>query len=62
LECFRCGRLTENGGNLCWKCNSDWNKYMKAHPLKTYSYPESKTESDKRWNGFLNEKEKVNFT
>jgi len=35
---------------------------MKAHPLKTYSYPESKTESDKRWNGFLNEKEKVNFT
>lgn len=60
MKCFKCGRLTKNGGNLCWKCNHKWIIFMLRHPLVDYT---SKAESNKRWNNFLNKgKEVVEFT
>jgi predicted amidophosphoribosyltransferase len=39
--CKRCGRKTSNGSDMCYKCNKEFQKYMKEHPLKWLDVPYS---------------------
>ena len=55
-KCAKCGKNKRNSSSICYDCNEDWDRYMKAHPLKFYP---SQEESNARWHEWL--KEKIQF-
>lgn len=51
-HCKRCGGKKRNASDLCFRCNYDFQFYMKDHPI---TYPLEKWEYDRRWEAFMHE-------